>query len=67
MHPEWRITGSPDSNMTIFFERFLRLDSEHNYTSADFREFAHKYGYKLEHTAPRDKHANGIAERTVGP
>jgi hypothetical protein len=58
-HPEWSSLGSTTS-------RFIRLDPEANYRSTDFLAWAHSYGYKLEHTPPRDKHAGGIAERAVG-
>ena len=58
-HPEWKDTGEPS-------KRTIRLDPENNYSSVEFLAFAHKHGYKLEHTPPRDKHAGGIAERSVG-
>ena len=46
--------------------RFVRIDSETSYKSAEIRTFFSDIGYKIEHTPPRDKHAGGIAERTVG-
>ena len=42
------------------------MDSESAYTSEDVLDFAAQRGYKIEFTAPRDKHAGGIAERMVG-
>ena len=42
------------------------MDSEAAYTSEDVLEFVAQGGYKIEFTAPRDKHAGGIAERMVG-
>ena len=47
-------------------DRFIRLDSESNYRSDAFLEYTSTIGYRLERTPPRDKHANGIAERAVG-
>ena len=46
--------------------RFFRLDAENNYRSELFRDFSHSIGYALERTAVRDKHANSVAERSVG-
>lgn len=60
-HPEWRNTGS-----TLDIDRFIRCDPELSYRSAYFLQCASKYGYRIEHTPPRDKHANGVAERSVG-
>jgi hypothetical protein len=58
-HPEWRSTGSD-------IDRFIRVDPELLYQSIHFMQHASKYGYRVEATPPRDKHANGIAERAVG-
>lgn len=58
-HPEWRISPCTD-------DRFIRADSERNYRSARFIQCIGSFGYRLEPTPPRDKHANGVAERTVG-
>ena len=58
-HPEWKRPGSPQ-------DRFIRVDPERNYISDKFRAFMFKYGYRVERTPARDKHAGGIAERTVG-
>ena len=44
----------------------IRLDSEGAYTSDAFLQFVSEHGFTLEFTPPRDKHANGIAERAVG-
>jgi transposase InsO family protein len=59
-HPEWKNTGSGTE------PRFIRHDPERNYMSNEFRAFAYKHDYMLEETPPRDKHANGVAERSVG-
>jgi hypothetical protein len=37
-----------------------------NYMSQEFLKLLHDFGYEREETPPRDKHANGRAERTVG-
>ena len=42
------------------------MDSETSYKSPEIRTYFSDIGYKIEHTPPRDKHAGGIAERTVG-
>ena len=47
-------------------DRFIRADAEKSYRSAEFLQYLHNFGYRLEQTLPRDKHANGIAERAVG-
>ena len=39
---------------------------EAGYQSADFREFCHTLGYRIESSPTRDKHAHGVAERSVG-
>jgi hypothetical protein len=59
-HPEWKDTGSSS------WPRFIRVDPERNYISETFRRHMFTFGYRIEKTAPRDKHANGIAERQVG-
>jgi hypothetical protein len=59
MHPAWRIP-SP----TVV--RFVRIDPESNYNSQDFLSCLSSFGYEVERSPPRDKHANGVAERTVG-
>ena len=46
--------------------RFIRVDSETSYKSAEIRTYFSDIRCKIEHTPPRDKHAGGIAERTVG-
>ena len=58
-HPEWK-PSLPD------IDRFIRADAELSYRSNEFLQWLHKFGYRLEPTPPRDKHANGIAERAVG-
>ena len=37
-----------------------------NYRSAEFFTCLTQFGYRIEPTAPRDKHANGTAESSVG-
>jgi hypothetical protein len=59
-HPDWTTNASTEQ------KRFIRLDSESNYRSEEFLAFTSSIGYNLERTPVRDKHANGIAERTVG-
>ena len=59
LHPSWQ-------NRHEHTDRFFRLDPENNYRSDAFLQTASAYGYRIEATAPRDKHANGIAERSVG-
>ena len=58
-HPEWKPNGSAAV-------RFIRVDPELNYQSQKFLQFCSDRGYQIERTPPRDKHAGGIAERTVG-
>lgn len=72
MHPEWN-RGDTDRSITLCTDnsdppdaRFIRLDAESNYRSTEFLHCSAKYRYALERTPPRDKHANGIAERSVG-
>jgi hypothetical protein len=72
LHPEWK----PTNDESIIFDnageseppdsRFIRLDAESNYTSTEFLHWAAERGFRLERVAPRDKHANGTAERSVG-
>jgi hypothetical protein len=57
-HPEWS-TGSD-------IDRFIRVDFENSYRSTLFMQCASKYGYQIKRNPARDKHANAIAERTVG-
>ena len=59
-HPDWTTNASREQ------VRFIRLDSEKNYRSEEFLAFTSSIGYNLERTPVRDKHANGVAERTVG-
>ena len=73
LHPEWK-SKDPDRCITLCTDdksdppdtRFIRVDPESNYKSTEFLHCASSYGYALERTPPRDKHANGIAERSVG-
>ena len=58
-HPEW-------NQLDHSTDRFVRADPEHSYRSSEFVQCLSSFGYRLEPTPPRDKHANGVAERTVG-
>ena len=58
-HPEWK-PSLPG------VDRFVRADAEKSYRSAEFLQCLHNFGYRLEPTPPRDKHANGIVGRAVG-
>ena len=59
LHPSWQ-------NQYDNVDRFIRLDPERNYRSEAFLQITASFGYRLERTPERDKHANGVAERTVG-
>jgi hypothetical protein len=59
LHPSWQ-------NQYDNVDRFIRLDPERNYRSEAFLKITASFGYRLERTPERDKHANGVAERTVG-
>ena len=59
-HPEWSFLNDNSTR------RFFRLDAENKYRSELFRDFSHSTGYALERTSVRDKHANDVAERSVG-
>jgi hypothetical protein len=59
-NPDWHTNASREQ------ARFIRLDSESNYRSVEFLAFTSSIGYNLERTPVRDKHAGGVAERTVG-
>ena len=59
-HPEWAL------NLDITQRRFFRVDAESNYRSAEFTQFLADRFYTIEKTPSRDKHAGGVAERTVG-
>lgn len=73
LHADWNRTD-PDRMITLSRDhqsdppdpRFIRVDAESNYKSTEFLHCAASYRYTLERTPPRDKHANGIAERSVG-
>ena len=64
LNPTWLVYDHTDPRS--FNTRFIRMDPESAYKSEDVLRFAAERGYKIEHTAPRDKHAGGIAERMVG-
>lgn len=72
LHPEWN-TPHTDRSLSINFgdvephdSRFIRLDAESNYSSTEFLHWAAMRGLRLERVPPRNKHANGTAERAVG-
>ena len=58
-HPSWK--DNPTS-----CDRFVRADPERSYHSKEFIACLSAFGYRIERTPARDKHANGVAERTVG-
>ena len=59
LNPSWRAIDSHGS-------RFIRMDSERGYQARETKHFIASLGYQMEVTPPRDKHAGGIAERTIG-
>ena len=63
-NPTWAVYDA--ANLDPINLRFIWMDSEAAYTSEDVLEFVAQRGHKTEFTAPRDKHAGGIAERMVG-
>ena len=58
-HPDWKPNGS-------IIDRKIKVEREAGYQSAEFREFCHTLGYRIESSPTRDKHAHGVAERSVG-
>ena len=60
MHPAWLTSSSPCT------PRYVRVDPENNYKSEDFLRLMAQYHYYIEHSPTRDKHAQGLAERSVG-
>ena len=58
-HPEWKPNGSA-------VDRKIKVDMEAGYQSAEFAEYCHSLSYRIETSPTRDKHAHGIAERSVG-
>ena len=58
-HSEWKNAGSE-----ICW--FVRVDPERKYESDAFLAVLSLFGYCREPTTARDKHANGVAEHTVG-
>ena len=58
-HPDRKPNGS-------VIDRKIKVDMEGGYRSAEFREFCHTLGYRTESSPTRDKHAHGVAERSVG-
>ena len=47
-------------------DRKIKVDMEAGYQSNEFAEFCHSLGYRIESSPTRDKHAHGVAERSVG-
>ena len=60
MHPAWLTNTSPDT------PRYIRVDPENNYKSELFLRLMAQCNYYNVHSPTRDKHAQGIAERSVG-
>ena len=58
-HLDWKPNGS-------IIDRKIKVDMEAGYQSAEFREFCYTLGYRIETSPTRDKHAHGVAERSVG-
>ena len=57
-HPDWKPNGP-------VIDRKIKVDMEAGYQSTEFREFCHTLGYRIETSPTRDKHAHGVAERSV--
>ena len=57
--PDWKPNGS-------VIDRKIEVDMQAGYKSAEFREFYHTLGYRIESSPTRDKHAHRVAERSVG-
>ena len=64
LNPDWKVFDHRQEDHLN--PGFVRMDSETSYKSAEIRTFFSDIGCKIEHTPPRDKHAGGIAECTVG-
>jgi Reverse transcriptase (RNA-dependent DNA polymerase) len=60
MHPAWHTSTSPST------PRYVRIDPENNYKSEEFLRLMAQYKYYIEHSPTRDKHAQGLAERSIG-
>ena len=45
--------------------RKIKAVMEGGYQSAEFQKFCHMLGYKIELSPTRDKHAHGVAERSI--
>ena len=58
-HPELKPNGTA-------IDRKIKVDMETKYQSEDFKEYCHSLGYRIEASPTRDKHAHGVAERSVG-
>ena len=56
---EWKPNGS-------VVDRKIKVDMEAGYQSAEFAEYCHSLSYRIKTSSTRDKHAHGIAERSVG-
>ena len=61
LHPIWKVFDH--KNPDKLNPRFIRMDSERSYKSANVLSFLAERGYQIVFTPPRDKHTGGIAER----
>ena len=66
LNPDWTSVGTHQPDTDQLNPRIIKMDSESAYKSKEVLEFMATRGYKIEFTPPRDKHANGTAERMVG-
>ena len=57
-HPDWKPNGP-------VIDRKIKVDMGAGYQSAEFREFCHTLGYRIETSLTRNKHAHGVARRSV--
>ena len=54
-HPDWKPNDS-------IIDRKIKVDMEAGYQSAEFREFSHTLGYRIETSPTRDKHAHIVTK-----
>jgi hypothetical protein len=59
-YPDWFI------NIDHNVDRSFLADPEEKYHSREFKKFLFDNKYRVESTPPRDKHAGGVAENSVG-
>ena len=57
-HPEWKPNGTA-------IDRRIKVDMETGYQSEDFKEYCHFLEYRIETSPTIDRHAHGVAERSV--